>query len=215
MTVPWAYVLVNGLFLVVFGARVAGRFGWIRFVVFCLLCGFSGAYGVALLNRGEPELAGGAVAGVAGVLGAYLVLFPRARAGGVTPALRLLPRRLPAWPVIVVWFPVQWFAGDLGAALLGFVVGIFATVPMLRRRPRYAYQRRSRWQRARERRRERREGRHPSVRSRSGAGTYDRVAGSDRGSRSARGSGSARGTGNDRGTRSGRGAAGRAPAGSA
>jgi hypothetical protein len=209
--------VVNGLFLLVFGARVAGRFGWIRFVVFYLLCGFSGAYGVALLNRNEPELVAGAVAGVAGVLGAYLVLFPRARAGSVTPALRVLPRRLPAWPVIAVWFPVQWFAGDLGAALLGFVVGVFATVPMLRRRPRFAYQRRSRWQRARERRRERRERRerHPSVRSRSSAGTYDRVDGSDRGSRSVRGSGSARGTGSDRGTRSGRGAAGRAPAGSA
>jgi membrane associated rhomboid family serine protease len=132
----WPYVLVNSLFVLVFGARVEDRFGRIRFVAFYLLCGYLAAYGVALLGRGEAELAIGAVGAGSGVLGAYLVLFPRARAGSLTRALRFLPERLPAWPVLILWFILQWFLGGVAPAALGFAVGLFATTPLLRRRPR-------------------------------------------------------------------------------
>jgi membrane associated rhomboid family serine protease len=148
----WSALLVNALFLSVFGARVEDRFGRIRFVVFYLLCGFLTAYGVALISRAEPQLATGAVGAVSGVLGAYLALLPRARAGSLSPALRFLPNRLPAWPALILWFALQWFLGEAGPAALGFLVGLVAAVPMLRRRPRFAYPRRRWWQRREPRR---------------------------------------------------------------
>jgi rhomboid family protein len=144
----WPALLVNALFLLVFGARLEDLFGRIRFVVFYLLCGFLAAYGVALLSHGEPELRTGAVGAVSGVLGAYLSLRPRARAGSLSPVLRFLPHRLPAWPAFVLWFVLQWFLGGAGPAAVGFVAGLLAAVPMLRRRPRYSYPSRRRWPRA-------------------------------------------------------------------
>jgi membrane associated rhomboid family serine protease len=141
----WPYLLVNSLFLLVFGARVDDRFGRIRFLVFYLLCGLVAAYGVASLNHTDAELATAAVGAVSGVLGSYLALCPRARAGSLSRALRFLPERLPAWPAFILWFALQWFLGEVGPAALGFLVGLLAAVPMLRRRPRYSHPARRRW----------------------------------------------------------------------
>jgi membrane associated rhomboid family serine protease len=176
----WPALLVDTLFLLVFGARVEDRFGRIRFVVFYLLCGFLTAYCIAAFDDGAPELAIGAVGAVSGVLGAYLALLPRARAGSLSPVLRFLPERLPAWPLLILWFVLQWFLGEIGPAALGFLVGLFAAVPMLRRRPRIAY---------------RRQKRRRAVSRRSSAGTCGRAADSARDSRNGRGTGSGRGTG--------------------
>jgi membrane associated rhomboid family serine protease len=144
----WPHLLVNALFLLVFGARVEDRFGRIRFVAFSLLCGFLTAYGLALLSHGEAELKSGAAGAVSGVLGSYLALLPRARAGSLNRTLRFLPERLPAWPLLILWFVLQWFLGEAGPAACGFVVGLLAAVPMLRRRPRYSHPGRRRWPRA-------------------------------------------------------------------
>jgi membrane associated rhomboid family serine protease len=89
---------------------------------------------------------------VSGVLGAYLVLFPRARVWSLVPVLLFIPLRLPAWLVLGLWFGLQWVysagyavsqAGSIAylAHVLGFVFGMFAAVPFLPRRPPYPYQR--------------------------------------------------------------------------
>jgi membrane associated rhomboid family serine protease len=143
----WLHLLGNMLFLWVFGNNVEDRFGRIRFLLLYLLCGFAAAYGFALVNRDEAMPLVGASGAVAGVLGAYLVLFPRARVWSLVPILLFIPLRLPAWLVLGLWFVVQWFyssglaVSDAGAVaylahVIGFVVGMLAAVPMLRRRPR-------------------------------------------------------------------------------
>ena len=87
------------------------------------------------------------------MLGAYLVLYPRAKVWSLVPVLLFLPLRLPAWFVLGLWFVVQWVysagyavsdAGSVAylAHVLGFVFGLFAAVPLMTRRSRYAYPRR-------------------------------------------------------------------------
>jgi membrane associated rhomboid family serine protease len=95
----------------------------------------------------------GASGAVSGVLGAYLVLFPRARVWSLVPVLLFIPLRLPAWLVLGVWFALQWVysagyavsaAGAVAylAHVLGFVTGMLFALPALGRRPRPVARRR-------------------------------------------------------------------------
>jgi membrane associated rhomboid family serine protease len=153
----WVQLAGNLLFLLVLGSNVEDRFGRIRFGVFYLLCGYlavfcsaaiHGTGARALISGAGAEALAGASGAAAGVAGAYLAVFPRARAGSMARVLRYIPHRLPAWPVLIAFFVFQWFAGDILQAAIGFVAGVFAAVPMLRRRPRYAHPARRRWRRA-------------------------------------------------------------------
>jgi membrane associated rhomboid family serine protease len=84
------------------------------------------------------------------VLGAYLVLFPRARVWSLVPVLLFIPLRLPAWLVLGVWFAIQWAfsagyavsgAGSVAylAHVIGFLVGVLVALPLTGRRRRPAY----------------------------------------------------------------------------
>ena len=142
----WLHLLGNMLFLWVFGNNIEDRFGRIRFLLFYLLCGFVATYGFALAYHDSAMPLVGASGAVAGVLGAYLVLYPRARVWSLVPILFFIPLRLPAWLVLGLWFVVQWvFSSGLAvsdggavayvAHVIGFVFGMLAAIPMLRRRP--------------------------------------------------------------------------------
>ena len=72
----WLHVLGNMLYLWIFGDNVEDRLGSVPYVVFYLLCGIVAAVGQGLV---QPEPMVGASGAIAGVLGAYLVLFPAAR----------------------------------------------------------------------------------------------------------------------------------------
>lgn len=87
----------------------------------------------------------GASGAIAGVLGAYLVLYPRARVLSLVPFLLFLPLRLPAWVVLGFWFLLQYVyaqgvavsnAGGVAylAHVFGFVTGLLLVLPLLRRR---------------------------------------------------------------------------------
>jgi membrane associated rhomboid family serine protease len=147
----WLHLLGNMLFLWVFGNNVEDRFGRLRFLLLYLVCGYVSAYGFALVNSGLGQPLVGASGAVAGVLGAYLVLYPRARVWSLVPVLLFIPVRLPAWLVLGLWFVLQWVysagygvsgAGSVAylAHVLGFVFGMFAAVPLRRRRQPYPYQ---------------------------------------------------------------------------
>ncbi|HEU4422397.1 MAG TPA: rhomboid family intramembrane serine protease [Pilimelia sp.] len=149
----WLHLLGNMLFLWVFGNNVEDRLGRLRYLVFYLFCGYVAAYGFALANADSTEPLVGASGAVSGVLGAYLVFFPRARIWSLVPILLFLPLRLPAWLVLGLWFGLQWFysagyatsqAGSVAylAHVLGFIAGVLAAIPFLKRRPPYAYHRR-------------------------------------------------------------------------
>jgi membrane associated rhomboid family serine protease len=131
----WLHLLGNMLFLVVFGNNVEDRMRKLPFLLFYLACGYASAYGFALANphSGTPLI--GASGAISGVLGAYLVLYPRARVWSLVPFLLFIPLRIPAWLVLGLWFLLQWaystgLASD-GAgsvAYLAHVIGFLAGV---------------------------------------------------------------------------------------
>ena len=126
----WLHLLGNLLFLYVFGNNVEDRLGRARYLVFYLACGYAATYGFALFFAGSDSPLVGASGAIAGVLGAYLVLFPRARVWSLLTFLFFLPVRLPAWLVLGSWFVLQYLytrgAGlteATGTAYLAHVIG--------------------------------------------------------------------------------------------
>ncbi len=144
----WLHLLGNMLFLWVFGNNVEDRLGRLRYLLFYLLCGFAATYGFALFQPTSTEPLVGASGAIAGVLGAYIVLFPRARVLSLLTFFFFLPVRLPAWVVLGTWFLLQYvfFLGAgiaeggvaYGAHVIGFVLGAALVWP-LRHRARQAY----------------------------------------------------------------------------
>jgi len=156
----WLHLLGNMLFLWVFGNNIEDRFGRLRFLLFYLATGYLAAYGFAAADPSLNQPLIGASGAVSGVLGAYLILYPRARVWSLVPFLLFLPLRLPAWFVLGLWFVLQWLyssgyavtdAGEVAflAHVIGFLFGAVIAVfvrtlgppaPPLpdRRRPRQA-----------------------------------------------------------------------------
>src|SRR5450432_3926921 len=75
----------NMLFLWIFGDNVEDAIGRVRYIVFYLLCGLCAAAAQVLTDPGSPAAMIGASGAIAGVLGAYLVLYPRAPVTVVNP----------------------------------------------------------------------------------------------------------------------------------
>jgi rhomboid family protein len=132
------HLLGNMLFLYVFGNNVEDRLGRLRFLVFYLACGYVATYGFALANPNSTDTLVGASGAIAGVLGAYLVLFPQARVTSLVPFLFFIPVWLPAWVVLGSWFVLQWLyfqgagtASGAGVAYLAHVVGFVAGVVLI------------------------------------------------------------------------------------
>jgi len=126
----WLHLLGNLLFLYVFGNNVEDRLGRLRYLAFYLGCGYAATYGFSLFFAGSSSPLVGASGAIAGVLGAYLVLFPRARVWSLLTFLFFLPVRLPAWLVLGSWFVLQYLytrgAGlteATGTAYLAHVIG--------------------------------------------------------------------------------------------
>jgi membrane associated rhomboid family serine protease len=139
----WLHLIGNMLFLAVFGNNVEDRMGRLVYLFFYLACGFVATYGFALVEQGSRTTLIGASGAIAGVLGAYLVLFPKARVIGLVSILFFLPFWLPAWVVLGFWFVLQYlyFAGigvssggevAYGAHVIGFLFGALAVTPFIR-----------------------------------------------------------------------------------
>jgi len=107
----------NMLYLWIFGDNVEDRMGHGRFIVFYFACGVAAAVAHALSNPSSHLPAIGASGAIAGVLGAYLVLFPHARVMTFIPiGFFVILREIPAIVVLGLWFVLQLFTG---AASLG------------------------------------------------------------------------------------------------
>jgi membrane associated rhomboid family serine protease len=130
----WLHLLGNMLFLFVFGNNVEDRLGRLKYLGFYLFCGYVATYGHSLFTPNSSTPLVGASGAIAGVLGAYLVLFPRARVWSLLTFFFFLPVRLPAWLVLGGWFVLQYlyFRGAgiangggvaYGAHIIGFLVG--------------------------------------------------------------------------------------------
>jgi membrane associated rhomboid family serine protease len=118
----WAHLAFNMLFLWVFGNNVEDALGRGRFLLFYLLCGIAAAAGQIVLSGPQLVPMVGASGAIAGVLGAYLILFPRARVLTVVPIFVVLQFIwLPASVFLLVWFAVQLLSSSVGGQTGGGV----------------------------------------------------------------------------------------------
>lgn len=137
MHAGWLHLGSNMLYLWIFGDNVEDRFGHGKFIVFYLLCGLGATFAQLVFSLGStiPNL--GASGAIAGVLGAYILMFPQGRVQ-VLMGRAVIP--MPALIVIGLWIVLQLFSGigsiastaDTGgvaymAHIGGFIAGFVLT----------------------------------------------------------------------------------------
>jgi membrane associated rhomboid family serine protease len=108
----WMHLLGNMLYLWIFGNNIEDILGRVRFILFYLLCGIVASLVQVLVNTDAAVPIIGASGAVAGVLGAYLVLFPNTRIQSLVFVfyfVRLI--EIPAIIVLGLWFVLQFFNG--------------------------------------------------------------------------------------------------------
>jgi membrane associated rhomboid family serine protease len=107
----WGHILGNAIFFWVFGNNIEDSMGPGRFLAFYLLCGLIAAAAHVLLSPTSPVPTVGASGAISGVLGAYLVLYPRVRVNMLFIfVIFFRVFAIPAWAVLLWWFGVQVFA---------------------------------------------------------------------------------------------------------
>jgi membrane associated rhomboid family serine protease len=114
----WLHLLGNMLFLWVFGDNVEDRLGHFRYLFFYLACGALAGLTEVALDPYSPLPTVGASGAIAGVLGAYLVSFPRARV--LTWPFFFVP--IPASIYLALWFAEQLFEALYGSRTSGVAV---------------------------------------------------------------------------------------------
>lgn len=137
----------NMLFLWVFGDNIEDRMGHILFIFFYLATGTAGAllHSITVPNSTVPMV--GASGAISGILGAYIILYPKAKVLALIPIF-FFPRiiRLPAIIFLGIWFLFQLLYGVSASAtgggvaylahIGGFIAGILFALPFIRKRKR-------------------------------------------------------------------------------
>jgi membrane associated rhomboid family serine protease len=101
----WAHLLGNALFFWVFGNNIEDSLGHFRFLVFYLVCGLAAAFAHVISQPASPLPTVGASGAISGILGAYLVLYPKVRVRMLFFFIiffKIIP--IPAWLVLLWWF---------------------------------------------------------------------------------------------------------------
>src|SRR5204863_1999388 len=130
----WSHVLGNMWYLWIFGDNVEDRFGHGRFLVFYLLCGIAAAVGQILMNSTSTLPTIGASGAIAGVMGAYFILYPQSRVLTLIPVVIFWEViEVPAPLLLGFWFLMQLFSagaiavtastGGGGVAFMAHVAG--------------------------------------------------------------------------------------------
>ena len=137
----WLHLGGNMLFLWIFGDNVEDRLGHIAYLGFYLLCGIAGNLAQYAFSATSNILVLGASGAIAGVMGAYIILFPGAR---IRVLISIIPVRVPAYVAIGIWIILQVVSGlgtigggavaggvaylaHVGGFALGLVLGLFAS----------------------------------------------------------------------------------------
>ena len=151
MHAGWLHIIFNMWWLWIFGDNVEDWLGHFRYLLFYLLSGLAALLVHILFNLGSPVPSVGASGAIAGVMGAYFVLFPSAR---VLTFIFVFFTWLPAWLILGYWFVLQFLSGAAtsisagqgsngGVAVWAHVGGFLAGVVMIklfpRRAPRYRF----------------------------------------------------------------------------
>ena len=133
----WSHVIGNMWFLWIFGDNVEDRVGHGRFIVFYLLCGIGAGMAHLVANPGSELPTVGASGAIAGVMGAYFVLYPQSRVLTLLPWIFITVVEIPAVFVLGFWFLAQVFSagaiavtasthGGGGVAFMAHVAGFAA-----------------------------------------------------------------------------------------
>ena len=109
----WGHVIGNMWFLWIFGDNIEDYLGHFKYLIFYLLSGIAASFTHILLNSNSPYPSVGASGAIAGVLGAYFILYPRARVLTWFPLIFLF--ELPAWLMLGYWFVIQFLSGTATA----------------------------------------------------------------------------------------------------
>jgi membrane associated rhomboid family serine protease len=129
----WMHLIGNMWFLWIFGNNVEDSMGRLRFVVFYVLTGLVASGTQIALAPGSPVPTVGASGAIAGVMGAYVVLYPQARVATLFfffVFIRIVP--LPAWVILGYWLLIQVLSQTAGAGggvaygahIGGFLAGV-------------------------------------------------------------------------------------------
>jgi membrane associated rhomboid family serine protease len=161
----WMHLIGNMWFLWLFGNNVEDSMGRGRFLLFYLLCGVAAAFAQVFADPGSILPMVGASGAISGVMGAYIVLYPRVRVYTLVPIVIIFTSvALPAWVMLGYWMLLQVLGGLGGqeggvafwAHVGGFVAGIVLIKLFARRdyiaehksrhwRPRHEGFRREQW----------------------------------------------------------------------
>ncbi len=132
----WMHLLGNMWFLWIFGNNVEDSMGRLRFIAFYLLCGLAAAMGQVLASPDSVIPMVGASGAISGVMGAYLILFPKVRVFAFVPLIIIFTSiSMPAWVMLGYWFLIQFISGlasvggDVGGVAFwahvgGFIAGV-------------------------------------------------------------------------------------------
>jgi membrane associated rhomboid family serine protease len=142
----WMHLIGNSLYLWVFGNNVEDSMGRLRFLAFYLLTGVVAAASHVLVDPSSPVPTVGASGAISGVMGAYLLLYPRVHVRTFFPPFFVF--RVPAWAVLLMWFGSQVLTGlpqlsplrpdvsggvAVWAHIGGFVAGVLLARPFANR----------------------------------------------------------------------------------
>jgi rhomboid family protein len=127
----WLHVIFNVWFLWIFGNNVEEAYGSVRYLIGYLIAGLIATLGFVATNADTVVPLVGASGAVAGVLGAYLVLFPKHK---ITSLVFVFFVPIPAFVFLALWFIGQFGQQDTGVAwqahVVGFAVGVAITALM-------------------------------------------------------------------------------------
>ena len=142
----WFHILSNMWVLFIFGDNIEARMGGIRYLIFYLLSGVIAALLQAYVLPASQVPMIGASGAVAGVLGAYLIMFPNSRIASLVPIFFIFTLiEIPAFIFLIFWFITQLYSGLFAlegsaggiawwAHIGGFLFGIFIASFFGRRR---------------------------------------------------------------------------------
>ena len=138
----WLHVLGNMWFLWIFGDNIEDLLGHAKFLVFYLLCGIVAALGQVIANPNSTVPMVGASGAIAGVMGAYLIKFPRARILTLVFFLFITIIEIPAPLMLAYWFVIQLFSGfgsiarthlsEGGTAFFAHIAGFVAGILLVK-----------------------------------------------------------------------------------
>ena len=105
----WMHLIFNMLYMWVFGNNIEDSMGSARFLGFYLICGLAASAAHILIDPASPVPTVGASGAISGVMGAYLILYPRIRVRMFIPPLFIV--RIRAWLVLLWWIGGQILSG--------------------------------------------------------------------------------------------------------